>query len=104
LIYRTHSDRIFSIITVATRGLNIRKYHMTTRTTIFVLGACAGAALLIAKAARPLAAYALAGGVLAYETACDAVEASREFYRSSVKKRHYSAAHFDGDGETVPRL
>ena len=65
---------------------------MTTRTTVLVLGACAGAALLIAKAARPLAAYAVAGGMLAYETACDAIEESRELYRTSVKERHQRKA------------
>ena len=70
---------------------------MTTKTTLLVLGACAGAAIVIAKAARPLAAYALAGGMLAYETACDAVEGSRDFYRASRTKWRRRAAHFDGD-------
>jgi hypothetical protein len=59
---------------------------MTTRTTFFLLGVVAGAtAPVIVKAARPLAAYALAGGMLAYEVACDALESSRDAYRTIEK-------------------
>jgi hypothetical protein len=60
---------------------------VTTRTTIILLGVCVGAAApIIIKAARPLAAYAIAGGMLAYEVACDAIETSRDRYRASIKK------------------
>jgi hypothetical protein len=66
----------------------MREYNMTTKTTFLLLGVCIGAAApLIAKAARPLAAYALAGGMLAYETACDAIESSKEAYLDRFKKK-----------------
>lgn len=58
-----------------------------TKTTVFLLGVCAGAAIpLIAKAARPLGTYAIAGGMIAYEAACDATEDSREALSASAKK------------------
>lgn len=58
-----------------------------TKTTVFLLGVCAGAAIpLIARAARPLGAYAIAGGMIAYEAACDATENSREALSVSAKK------------------
>jgi hypothetical protein len=58
-----------------------------TRTTVFLLGVAAGAAIpLILRAAKPLHAYAVAGGMLAYEAACDATEDSREALSASAKK------------------
>lgn len=64
---------------------------MTTKTTFFLLGVCLGAAApVLARAARPLAAYALVGGMLAYEAACDAIESSRERYRSSLKRARHT--------------
>jgi uncharacterized membrane protein len=58
-----------------------------TKTTMFLLGACAGAAIpLVLKAAKPLYAYAVAGGMIAYEAACDATEDSREALSASAKK------------------
>ena len=58
-----------------------------TKTTVFLLGICAGAAIpLILKAAKPLHAYAVAGGMLAYEAACDATEDSREALSASAKR------------------
>ena len=55
-----------------------------TKTTLFLFGICAGAAVvLIARAARPLGAYALAGGMIAYEAACDAAEGSRDAFSTS---------------------
>ena len=60
---------------------------MTTKATLFLIGACIGAATpLIIRAARPLAAYALAGGMLAYEVACDAIEHSQETYKKAAKR------------------
>ena len=51
---------------------------MTTRAAL-LLGICVGASLpLIAKTLRPLSVYALAGGMIAYETICDALESSKE--------------------------
>ena len=60
------------------------------KSTVFLLGACAGAAIpLIAKASRPLGAYAIAGGMIAFEAACDAAESSREALSASARKiRH----------------
>ncbi|GAB4330781.1 MAG: hypothetical protein Kow0099_01570 [Candidatus Abyssubacteria bacterium] len=58
---------------------------MSTK-TVFLLGVCVGAAILIVKAVKPLGAYALAGGMVAYEAACDAVEASREALEDSVRR------------------
>lgn len=58
-----------------------------TKTTFFLLGICAGAAVpLIARAAKPLGAYAIAGGMIAYEAACDAGENSRDFLSASTKR------------------
>jgi len=58
---------------------------MISKTTLFLAGVCVGAALpVIVKAVKPLGAYALAGGMLAYENACDAIEASGDFLRDSV--------------------
>lgn len=60
---------------------------MTGRTTFFLAGVCIGAALpLIAKAARPLGAYALAGGMIAYEVACELIEASEDIIWKSLDK------------------
>ena len=60
---------------------------MISKTALFLAGVCVGAALAaIAKAARPLGAYALSGGMLAYESACDAIEASEDFLRASVEE------------------
>jgi hypothetical protein len=57
------------------------------RTTVFLLGVCAGvAAPLIAKVVRPLSVYAVGGGMIAYEAACDAAEASRDTISASAKK------------------
>ncbi len=57
------------------------------KTTLFLLGVCVGAtAAIIAKAARPLSAYALAGGMIAYEAACDATESSRDALSASAEK------------------
>ena len=63
---------------------------MITRATFFLLGVCVGAALpVIIRAARPVGAYALAGGMIAYEAACDALEASEDVLRASAGKvRH----------------
>lgn len=74
---------------------------MTTKTTMFLLGVCVGAAApVMVKAARPLAAYALVGGMLIYESACDAIESSREFSRSSLKRarRRKTAPSQDSSG------
>lgn len=60
---------------------------MTTRTTFLLLGIGVGAVvLLIRKAAGPLGAYAIAGGMIAYETACDAIEYSGETLSASTGK------------------
>jgi len=61
-----------------------------TKTTVFLLGVCASlTAAIVIKAARPLGAYALAGGIIAYETACDVAESSRESLSASAEKvRH----------------
>jgi len=60
---------------------------MTVRTTFFLAGVCIGAALpLIVKAVKPLGAYALAGGMIAYEAACELIEASEDVMRVSIDK------------------
>jgi hypothetical protein len=60
------------------------------KSTVFLLGAGAGAAIsLIARASRPLWAYAIGGGMIAFEAACDAAENSREALSESARKiRH----------------
>ena len=58
-----------------------------TKTAAFLLGVCAGAAIsLIVKAARPLGNYAIAGGMIAYEAACDATESPREAISASAER------------------
>ncbi len=55
--------------------------------TFFLLGVFAGAAIpLIAKASRPLGTYAIAGGMIAFEAACDAAESSRDALSASARK------------------
>lgn len=58
-----------------------------SKTTLFLLGVCVGAAVpLIMKAMRPLYAYAVAGGMIAYEAACDAAEGARDTLSASARK------------------
>jgi len=60
---------------------------MKTRNALLLFGIGAGVAVpLIVKAARPLAAYAVAGGMIAYEAICDAMESSQEALSASIKK------------------
>jgi hypothetical protein len=60
---------------------------MKARNAALLVGAgTVVAAPLIAKAARPLVAYAIAGGMIAYEAACDAMEHSGEVLRTSFKR------------------
>jgi len=57
------------------------------RTTVLLLGVAAGAAIsLVIKKAKPLHAFAVAGGMLAYEAACDATEDTREAISESARK------------------
>lgn len=57
------------------------------KSTLFMLGLSAGAAtVLVVKAARPLGAHAIAGGMIAFETACDAAEGSRDALSASARK------------------
>ncbi len=59
---------------------------MMTRTTLFLVGVCVGAAVpVILKAVRPYGAYALAGGLLAYESLCDAAESAGEAVSVTVR-------------------
>jgi hypothetical protein len=58
---------------------------MSTK-TVFLLGVCVGAAILIVKAVKPLGAYALARGIVAYEAACDAAETSRDAIEDSLRR------------------
>ena len=46
---------------------------------------------IIKKAARPLGFYALAGGMLAYEAACEAIEFSRYRLNHSIKIKNIAA-------------
>ena len=65
---------------------------MTAKSMFFMLGACVGvAAVLSAKAVRPLGAYAIAGAMIAYEAACEAAENSKDALSSSRKKRRRDA-------------
>ena len=65
---------------------------MTAKSIFFMLGACVGAAaVLSAKAIRPLGAYAIAGAMIAYEAACEAAENSKDARSSSRKKRRRDA-------------
>lgn len=65
---------------------------MTARTTFFLLGVCVGAAVpLIIKVVRPFGAYALAGGIIAYEAVCEAVESSGEALSASIRKACYGS-------------
>lgn len=58
-----------------------------TKFTLFALGVFAGAAVVVlSKAARPLGAYAFAGGMIAFEAACDAAESSRDALSASTRK------------------
>ncbi len=58
-----------------------------TKSTLFLVGVCVGAAAaLVTKAMRPAWAYALAGGMIAYETACDAAESSMDKLSDSAEK------------------
>ena len=60
---------------------------MKTRKVLLLLGIGVGvSAPIIAKAARPLAAYAVAGGMIAYEAICDAMESSKEVLSASIKR------------------
>jgi hypothetical protein len=60
---------------------------MIGRTTFFLAGVCIGATLpLIVKAVKPLGVYALAGGLIAYEAACELIEASEDVMRVSIDK------------------
>jgi hypothetical protein len=71
---------------VVRKSTNFKERHMS-KSTLFLLGVVAGAAIpLILKAAKPLHAYAVAGGLLAYEAACDATEDAREAISASAKK------------------
>ncbi len=65
---------------------------MTAKTTFFLLGVFVGAAVpLIVKAVRPLGAYALAGGMIAYEAVCEAVESSGEALSASIRRARYGS-------------
>ena len=58
-----------------------------TKSMLFLLGIGTGAAaVLTAKASRPLGAYAVAGGMLAYEAACNAAEGSRDTLSASSER------------------
>jgi uncharacterized membrane protein YebE (DUF533 family) len=69
------------------RSICKEREHEMTKSALFLLGIGAGAAVvLIAKAARPLGAYAIAGGMLAYEAACSATEGPLDAIASSSEK------------------
>jgi hypothetical protein len=60
---------------------------MATKTKVLLLGMGVGAAvILIRKAARPIGAYALTRGIIAYETACEVIENSGEAVKTSIRK------------------
>lgn len=68
-----------------------RSTEMTNKTTLFLLGVCVGAAApLMAKALKPLGVYAFAGGMIAYEVACDVIEDSKEALRESFENIRHS--------------
>jgi hypothetical protein len=73
------------------------------KTTAVIIGVGLGLAVpLVRKAARPLGFYALAGGMIAYEAACEAIEnsgfkISRSFKNVTAKLRRAVARNSAGE-------
>lgn len=59
---------------------------MKTRTAVLIVGIGAGLAVpLLRKGIKPLGAYLIGGGIIAYETACELAEFSGDLFAYSVK-------------------
>ncbi len=72
---------------------------MVKKRTVVLVGVGAVVAIhLLKKAAKPVGAYLLGRGIIAYETACEALESSGDAIRNSIEKvrrsfKHHAESH-----------